>query len=78
MDLTDAAYVEQNPTITGTSLENLYLNITGLDLNRILLQGPWASVSVSKFGLHWCWSRMLVTDSLRCKSHQHKDSTTFY
>ena len=52
MDLTDAAYVEQNPTITGTSLENLYLNITDLDLNRILLQVPGASVSVSKFRLH--------------------------
>ena len=50
MDLTDAAYVEQNPT--GTSLENLYLNLTDLDLNRILLQVPGASVSMSKFRLH--------------------------
>ena len=58
-DLTDAAYVEKNPTITGTSLESLniyhisifehhWFQVQTLDLNRIFIEIPLVSAPVPK------------------------------
>ena len=70
IDLTDAAYVEKNPTITGTSLESLniyhigifehqWFRVQTLDLNRIFIEIPLVSAPVSKFRLHrFSWRKL--------------------
>ena len=83
IDLTDAAYVEKYPTITGTSLESLniyhigifehhWFRVQTLDLNRIFIEIPLVSAPVSTFRLHRFSLRILETEEMLVTDSLHQ------